>query len=96
MGASLHWAYGLSDEDHEPDFTDDGADAARPFYEATPLNHGDIVMRRHITLSFREVVGVEDEVLDAFRSGRRGVLQRHIDRRGCLALRRLTPNAPAR
>lgn len=29
-----------------------------------PLNHGDIVMRRHITLSFREVVGVEDEVLD--------------------------------
>lgn len=31
---------------------------------ATPSNHGDIVMRRHITLSFREVVGVEDEVLD--------------------------------
>lgn len=44
--------------------TDWRADAARPFYEATPSNHGDIVMRRHITLSFREVVGVEDEVLD--------------------------------
>ena len=55
---------GLSDEDHEPILTDWRADAARPFYEATPSNPGDIVMRRHITLSFREVVGVEDEVLD--------------------------------
>lgn len=55
---------GLSGEDHEPILTDWRADAARPFYEATPSNHGDIVMRRHITLSFREVVGVEDEVLD--------------------------------
>ena len=55
---------GLSDENHEPILTDWRADAARPFYEATPSNHGDIVMRRHITLNFREVVGVEDEVLD--------------------------------
>lgn len=55
---------GLSSERHEPILTDWRADAARPFYEATPSNHGDIVMRRHITLNFREVVGVEDEVLD--------------------------------
>ena len=55
---------GLSDENHEPILTDWRADAARPFYEATPSSHGDIVMRRHITLNFREVVGVEDEVLD--------------------------------
>ena len=55
---------GLSSPDHEPILTDCRAEAARPFYEATPSNHGDIVMRRHITLSFREVVGVEDEVLD--------------------------------
>ncbi len=55
---------GLSDENHEPLLTDWRADAARPFYEATPSNHGDIVMRRHITLSFRDVIGVEDEVLD--------------------------------
>ncbi len=55
---------GLSNERHEPILTDWRADAARPFYEATPSNHGDIVMRRHITLRFREVVGVEDEVLD--------------------------------
>ncbi|OZG63515.1 ATP-dependent DNA helicase [Bifidobacterium lemurum] len=55
---------GLSSESHEPILTDWRAEAARPFYEATPSNHGDIVMRRHITLSFREVVGIEDEVLD--------------------------------
>ena len=55
---------GLSSEEHEPILTDWRADAARPFYEATPSHHGDIVMRRHITLSFRKVIGVEDEVLD--------------------------------
>ena len=55
---------GLSDERHVPMLTDWRADAARPFYEATPSHHGDIVMRRHITLSFRDVVALEDEVLD--------------------------------
>ena len=33
--------------DKEPILTDWRAEAARPFYEATPSNHGDIVMRRH-------------------------------------------------
>ncbi|MUH58788.1 ATP-dependent DNA helicase [Bifidobacterium sp. GSD1FS] len=55
---------GLSDANHEPMLTDWRAEAARPFYEATPSHHGDIVMRRHITLHFREVAGIEDEVLD--------------------------------
>ncbi|EFA23762.1 HelD family protein [Bifidobacterium gallicum] len=55
---------GMSNEHHEPILTDWRAEAARPFYEATPSNHGDIVMRRHITLHFREVSGIEDEVLD--------------------------------
>ncbi|WEV72853.1 AAA family ATPase [Bifidobacterium sp. ESL0790] len=55
---------GLSSAEHEPILTDWRAEAARPFYEATPSHHGDIVMRRHLTLSFREVVGIEDEVLD--------------------------------
>ncbi|MEJ5921083.1 ATP-dependent DNA helicase [Bifidobacterium thermophilum] len=55
---------GLSSADHEPILTDWRAEAARPFYEATPSRHGDIVMRRHITLHFREVTGIEDEVLD--------------------------------
>lgn len=55
---------GLSDAEHEPILTDWRAEAARPFYEATPSHHGDIVMRRHITLHFRDVAGIEDEVLD--------------------------------
>lgn len=55
---------GLSDNTHNPILTDWRAEAARPFYEATPSHHGDIVMRRHITLHFREVIGIEDEVLD--------------------------------
>ncbi|BDR54386.1 DNA helicase [Bombiscardovia apis] len=55
---------GLSSESHEPILTDWRAEAARPFYEATPSNHGDITMRRHISLSFRTVTGIEDEVLD--------------------------------
>ena len=55
---------GLSTASHEPLLTDWRAEAARPFYEATPSHRGDIVLRRHITLRFREVVGVEDEVLD--------------------------------
>ncbi|MEK0306869.1 HelD family protein [Bifidobacterium favimelis] len=55
---------GLSDRGHEPILTDWRADAARPFYEATPADHGQIVLRRHITLSFRTVTGIEDEVLD--------------------------------
>lgn len=55
---------GLSNESHEPILTDWRAEAARPFYEATASNHGTITMRRHIGLSFRTVVSVEDEVLD--------------------------------
>lgn len=55
---------GLSDHQHNPMLTDWRAEAARPFYEATPNHRFNIVMRRHISLKFREVVGIEDEVLD--------------------------------
>ncbi|RBP98554.1 ATP-dependent DNA helicase [Bifidobacterium aemilianum] len=55
---------GLSSENHDPILTDWRADAARAFYEATPSNHGNIVMRRHISLHFRQVTAIEDEVLD--------------------------------
>lgn len=55
---------GLSDTAHQPILIDWRAEAARAFYEATPANHGDIVLRRHISLRMREVVGIEDEVLD--------------------------------
>ena len=55
---------GLSDTNHKPLLMDWRAEAARPFYEATPAHHGDVVMRRHITLHFRDVASIEDEVLD--------------------------------
>lgn len=55
---------GLLSQTHDPILTDWRAEAARPFYEATPSHHGDIVMRRHITLHFRDVVGIEDEILN--------------------------------
>lgn len=55
---------GLMDQNHDPILTDWRAEAARPFYEATPENHGSIVARRHITLHLRTVVALEDEVLD--------------------------------
>ena len=44
-------------------------------------------MRRHITLSFREVVGVEDEVLDVHSDqvGQASLPPARIDRRGCAA-----------
>ena len=70
---------GLSDADHEAMLTDWRAEAARPFYEATAASHGDIAMRRHITLSMRKVTAVEDEVLDVHsdqvsRASRQGTL----------------------
>lgn len=55
---------GLSSERHEP-IRRIGARKRRvPSMRPRPRDHGDIVMRRHITLNFREVVGIEDEVLD--------------------------------
>ncbi|MFD0705169.1 HelD family protein [Alloscardovia venturai] len=55
---------GLSTPEHETILIDWRAQAAQPFYEATPQHHGDIAMRRHITLKFRDVVSIEDEVLN--------------------------------
>lgn len=55
---------GVSSASHEPMLTDWRAEAARPFYEATPRNRMGTVLRRHIALRFRKVTGVEDEVLN--------------------------------
>lgn len=55
---------GMSTADHEPILTDWRAQAARPFYEATAKNRMGIILRRHIQLSFRKVVSIEDEVLN--------------------------------
>jgi len=56
---------GLSDERQEPLLTDWRAPAAEPFYRATAADPGDVVRRRHLTLSGRTVTALEDDVLDA-------------------------------
>lgn len=62
---------GISSAQHEPLLTDWRAEAARPFYEATPKNRMGIILRRHIALKFRTVTGVEDEVLNVTSSNAR-------------------------
>ncbi|HWS57094.1 MAG TPA: AAA family ATPase, partial [Actinotalea sp.] len=58
---------GMSDVDHVPLLTDWRAPAARPFYQATAAQPGDVVRRRHLVTRARRVTGVEDEVLDLER-----------------------------
>ncbi|HZM81285.1 MAG TPA: ATP-binding domain-containing protein [Candidatus Limnocylindrales bacterium] len=50
--------------DYEPLLVDWRAPAARAFYLATAANPEGVRRRRHIRTKLREVVGVEDEVLD--------------------------------
>ncbi|MCP9949047.1 ATP-binding domain-containing protein [Actinomadura madurae] len=55
---------GLRDEDREPILIDWRAEAARPFYTATPGAPGTLARRRHLHLRHREVVRLDDEVFD--------------------------------
>ncbi|HET8615757.1 MAG TPA: AAA family ATPase [Actinomycetales bacterium] len=55
---------GLSDEQQQKLLVDWRAPVAAPFYQATPAAPGDVVRRRHLTTRGREVVHLEDEVLD--------------------------------
>ncbi len=55
---------GLFDDDHEPLLIDWRAPVAQPFYRATTADPMGIVRRRHIRLSGRRVVAVDDDVLD--------------------------------
>ncbi|UFU04213.1 AAA family ATPase [Ruania suaedae] len=55
---------GLSDAEHVPMLTDWRAPAARAFYQATAAHPGDVVLRRHLQTKDRQVVGIEDDVLD--------------------------------
>ncbi|MER6100832.1 AAA family ATPase [Streptomyces sp. NPDC001832] len=52
------------DEDELPVLVDWRADAARPFYEATPVHPMGMRRRRHLRLEERTVVAVSDELLD--------------------------------
>ncbi|MER7705696.1 AAA family ATPase [Kitasatospora sp. NPDC097605] len=56
---------GLQREEEElPALVDWRADAARAFYEATPVHPMGLRRRRHLRLARRDVVGVSDELLD--------------------------------
>ncbi len=55
---------GLSDASHASILTDWRAPAARAFYQATAHSPGDVVLRRHLQTRHRQVIGVEDDVLD--------------------------------
>jgi len=56
---------GISDAEHHPLLTDWRAPAARPFYQATAAEPGEVVLRRHLQTKGRTVVGLEDDLLDA-------------------------------
>ncbi|WP_244178666.1 HelD family protein [Streptomyces rubellomurinus] len=53
-----------SEEDELPLLVDWRANAARPFYEATPVHPMGLRRRRHLGLEGRTVVSVSDELLD--------------------------------
>ncbi|MFF4970281.1 HelD family protein [Streptomyces sp. NPDC001037] len=53
-----------TEEDELPLLVDWRANAARPFYEATPVHPMDLRRRRHLRIKERTVVSVSDELLD--------------------------------
>jgi DNA helicase IV len=55
---------GLLDDDREPLLVDWRAPAAQPFYRATWATPDGVVRRRHLRTRGREVLGIEDDVLD--------------------------------
>src|SRR5262249_22929501 len=57
----------------EPLLLDWRAPAARPFYLATPVSPEGVRRRRHIKTLRREVVRLDDEVLDLTDAGRDGL-----------------------
>lgn len=55
---------GLSDSEHAPILTDWRAPAARAFYQATAAHPQGVTLRRHIQTRGRQIIGIEDDVLD--------------------------------
>jgi DNA helicase IV len=56
---------GISDAQHRQLLMDWRAPASEPFYRATAVDPGDIVLRRHLGTRSRRVVSIEDDVLNA-------------------------------
>ena len=55
---------GISDQDRSQLLMDWRAPASEPFYRATAAHPENLVLRRHLTTRGREVVGIEDDVLN--------------------------------
>ena len=55
---------GLLDDDREPLLVDWRAPAAQPFYRATSAAPSGVVRRRHLRTRGRQVIGIDDDVLD--------------------------------
>src|SRR5690606_12559175 len=68
---------GLSDQHQDKLLVDWRAPVAAPFYQATPAAPGDVVRRRHLTTSGRELIHLDDDVLnlEALDAGQRATLQ---------------------
>ncbi|MFD1719315.1 HelD family protein [Georgenia deserti] len=58
---------GMSDEERSQLLVDWRAPSAQPFYQATAAHPAGVVRRRHLMTRGREVVSVEDELLDSDR-----------------------------
>lgn len=56
---------GISDERYEPLVVDWRAPVASAFYRATPLEPMGLRRRRHVHMRRRQVIGLDDELLDA-------------------------------
>lgn len=65
---------GLRAQSGEQILIDWRAPASRPFYQATGLNPMEVVRRRHIQTRLRQVVGIEDEVLDSASASAGGLV----------------------
>jgi hypothetical protein len=64
-GARFHIGrIGLFDENHDPLLIDWRAPVAQPFYRATTADPMGVFRRRHIRLTGRIVVGLDDDILD--------------------------------
>ena len=55
---------GLFNDDHDPLLIDWRAPVAQPFYRATAADPNGVFRRRHIRLTGRIVVAVDDDILD--------------------------------
>ncbi|MDO5701219.1 MAG: hypothetical protein Q4P36_07095 [Bowdeniella nasicola] len=62
---------GISDDAGRPLLLDWRAPQARPYYQATAAHPGEVVRRRHITTEGRQVVDLEDDLLNAEAAGPR-------------------------